>query len=92
MWDGVRWETEALELNGLNGVHMPSPDLAVVGGVAGFVGRFDPTTRAMVREAELTHLDIHAVWGDGAGRHYAVGGTFSEPHRGVALLRTAASP
>jgi hypothetical protein len=88
-FDGADWQTRAPDaLAGLNGVHLSSEDLAVIGGVRGFLGRFEPSTGEVVREAEgLTELDVHAVWGDGAGRHIAVGGTFAEPHRGVALIR-----
>jgi hypothetical protein len=90
-WDGSAWNTFGPDaLGGLNAVHMPTPDVAVVGGILGFVGRFDVATGEVIREAEpLSRVDIHAIWGDGQGKHYAVGGTFTVPHQGVALVRTA---
>lgn len=89
-FDGARWETRAPSaFAGLNGVHMERDDEAIIGGIFGFAGRYVPSSGAMVREADgLTDLDIHAVWGDGDGTHYAVGGTFAEPHRGVVLRRS----
>ena len=88
-WNGQQWQTMAPDdLAGLNGIHMPHRDLAILGGAFGFAGRLDMPSGAIVREAAgLTSLDLHAVWGDGHGRHYAVGGTFALPHRGVALVR-----
>jgi hypothetical protein len=89
-WDGSSWNTIAPPaLGGLNAVHMAEPDYAVIGGIFGMVGRFEPATGEVVTESDpLTRVDIHAMWGDGQGKHYAVGGTFLEPHEGALLVRT----
>lgn len=91
VWDGSAWDTVGPDaLGGLNAVHMPAPDHAIIGGILGFVGRFDVATREVIRESDpFSRVDIHAVWGDGQGKHYAVGGTFFTPHEGVALVREA---
>lgn len=89
VYDGEGWETTAPSgYGGLNAVFMGEPDEAVIGGIYGYVGRFDATTGELTDEVAPTGLDVHAMWGDGAGRHYAVGGTFTDPHEGVALVRT----
>jgi hypothetical protein len=91
IFDGSGWETQAPDaLGGLNAVHMVEDDLAIIGGILGFAGRFVPSTGEVVNEADgLTKLDIHAIWGDGGGTHWAVGGTFLDAnHEGVALKRT----
>ncbi len=94
VWDGSAWDTVGPDaLGGLNAVHMVSPDHAVIGGILGFVGRFEVASREVVREADpFSRVDIHAIWGDGAGKHYAVGGTFLNPHEGIALVRAAGAP
>lgn len=92
VFDGSAWTTEAPNaLGGLNAVHMAEDDTAVIGGILGFAGSFVPSTGEVVYEADgLTDLDIHAIWGDGQGTHWAVGGTFLDNnHQGVALKRTA---
>jgi hypothetical protein len=90
-WNGSSWDTIAPSaLGGLNAVHVPEPGMAVIGGIFGFVGRFESATGEVTTEADsLTRVDIHAMWGDGQGKHYAVGGTFLEPHEGALLVRTA---
>jgi hypothetical protein len=88
-WDGAAWTTLApTGLGGLNAIAMSDPDEAVVGGIYGWVGTFAPASGALTREDGLTHLDVHAMWGDGRGRVYAVGGRFVGAFTGVALLRT----
>ncbi len=89
LYDGQKWETIApTGTPGLNGVFMVSPDLCVVGGQAGYVGAFNPQTRALTREDADSNLDVHAVWGDGESTVYAVGGRFAPPFSGLALLRS----
>lgn len=89
-WDGSAWDTLAPSgVGGLNAVAMEGPELAVVGGVYGYVGAFDVASGALTPEAVSTGLDVHAMWSDGQGNTYAVGGVFAEPFDGVALLRTA---
>jgi hypothetical protein len=89
-WNGQAWTTVAPEaLGGLNAVYMSDPGKAIVGGIFGMVGRYETATASVVRESDpLTKTDVHAMWGDGAGTHVAVGGTFLEPHEGVVLWRS----
>ena len=91
VYDGAAWETFAPSgYGGLNAVYMAEPNVAVVGGIYGYVGRFDLDLGELIDEVAPTGLDIHAIWGDGAGRHYAVGGVFMSPwDEGVALVRYA---
>jgi hypothetical protein len=90
-YNGSGWDTVSPDaLGGLNAVHMVEPGVAIVGGIFGFVGRFETATGQVIAEADsLTRVDVHAMWGDGQGKHYAVGGSFLEPHEGAALVRTA---
>lgn len=91
-FDGSSWTTVApTALGGLNGVHMATPGTAIIGGILGMVGSFDTESASVTREGPdppLTRTDVHAVWGDGQGTHYAVGGTFLDPHEGAVLVRT----
>lgn len=88
-YDGTSWTTEAPSgVGGLNAVFMGAEDEAVVGGIYGYTATFDPGTGELAGDPVVTDYDIHAIWGDGAGRHYAVGGHFFEPYTGVALVRT----
>ena len=89
-WDGERWTTrQESGLGGLNGVHMLDPAEAIIGGVEGFVGRYDVESEEIIAETQdVTTYDIHAVWGDGAGKHYAVAGDFLPPYEGAALVRS----
>lgn len=88
-WDGSSWSTVAPSgVGGLNAVSMVDPAFAVVGGIYGFVGTADPETGALSQEALLSSgHDVHSIWGDGAGRYYAVGGHFAEPWTGIAYVR-----
>ena len=89
VFDGSAWRTSSPpQIGGLNAVYMAEPDEAIVGGVFGYVGAFAPSSGALQDESQdVTRLDVHAIWGDGAGRHYAVGGFFLEPFDGFALIR-----
>lgn len=90
-WDGSAWDTvQPYSVGGLNAVTMDGGDLALVGGVNGFVGTLDPMTGEVEREESLPGGDVHALWSDGAGRIYAVGGRFSEPMAGLAWVREGA--
>jgi hypothetical protein len=83
------WTTVAPSgVGGINGVFMASENEALVVGVNGWAGTYNPSTGALSQEDSTTSFDLHAVWEDGQGRAYAVGGTFVTPHRGVALVRT----
>jgi hypothetical protein len=71
---------------GLAGVHVDDTGV-YVGGLLGTVGLFDRETGEVIQEDTLP-LDVHAMWGDGAGTIYAVGGVFAEPFMGIAYTRT----
>lgn len=88
-YDGTSWTTElASGVGGLSGTFMNVADESIVGGINGFVGAYNPMTGGLTAESSGTSISIHAIWGDGAGRNYAVGGTFSRAPQGVALVRT----
>lgn len=87
-YDGAAWTTSAPSgIGGLNAVFMTDEGTTHIGGVSGFAGTLDSTTGEVELEDTGTFVAIHAAWGDGLGRVYAVGGTFAAPHRGVALVR-----
>ncbi|MCH8149729.1 MAG: hypothetical protein IH987_17370, partial [Planctomycetes bacterium] len=93
VYDGENWTTSKIAgVPGLNSVCMDEPDEAVVGGVEGYVGSFDPFTNTLTAESSNTNLTVHGGWADGAGRYYAVGGRFVAPFVGVALVRTFGDP
>lgn len=86
-FDGSSWSTVApTATGGLNAVFMDDPSSAVVGGVVGTVGRYAPGAEDITLDEADTRWDVHAIWGDGAGTYYAVGGNFLAPYRGVALV------
>lgn len=87
-YDGSQWNSLSVSpLAGLNGVFMNSPDEAVVVGLLGTAAALNVETEAISIEDTPTALTLHAVWGDGSGTYYAVGGRSSEiPHLGVALV------
>jgi len=88
-FDGTQWTTlRPFGRPGMNGCFIDDPEFAVIGGATGWVGRYTPSADTPVEEDSPALDDIHAVWGDGAGRYYAVGGQFRAPFRGVALVRT----
>lgn len=87
-YDGTSWTTTAPSgYGGINGVSMIDPDEAVMVGVGGLTATYTPSTGAFVPDDPLVQTDLHAVWGDGAGVFYAVGGSFREPWTGAALRR-----
>ena len=87
-FDGQSWTTVAPSASGgINAVFMTAPDQAVIGGVFGFGGTFDVATAEVTSEDTTAALDIHAIWGDGAGKFYAVGGNFRSPFQGITLVR-----
>lgn len=86
-YDGTTWTTIAPSgIGGLNAVFVEG-DTVVVGGVEGFVGLFDDATGDLVPEDSGTRFEVHAIWGDGTDRYWAVGGNFRAPYRGVAIVR-----
>ncbi len=93
VYDGQSWTTQKLgAVPGLNAVYMVDPDQAIVGGQNGYVASYDPLTDTLTAETAATTQTLHAAWGDGQNRFYAVGGSFSEPYHGLALLRTLGAP
>lgn len=90
-YDGANWTTVSpAGVPGLNAVFMVEPALAVVGGMNGYVGAFDPATQTLTAEqADTTHT-VHAIWSDGSDRYLGVGGRFAPPYVGLALIRTPA--
>jgi len=88
-YDGQSWTTQGLgPAPGLNAVFMVDADEAIIGGLNGYVGSYDPLTDVLMDENAPTNQAVHGIWGDGQGRFYAVGGRFSEPFSGLALVRT----
>ena len=67
---------------------MTDPNTAIIGGINGYVARFDVPTQTLTAEAAPTFIDIHALWNDGAGKTYGVAGRFLAPFGGAALVRT----
>lgn len=88
VYDGTGFTTTKPEgVFGLNAVFMEDDDTAHIGGIPGFVGAFDVPSGEVTDEGTSAEA-IHAMWGDGAGRVYAVGGRFAPAGSGVALVRT----
>lgn len=88
-WDGTDWTTSPpLSVPGINAVHVDNSGRAYLGGVYGWVGTYEPGAASPTEEPSVTTDDVHALWGDGEGRVYGVGGRFAEPFRGVAVVRT----
>jgi hypothetical protein len=70
---------------GLAGVAVDG-DAVYVGGLGGVVGQFDRATGQVTTEGFVSE-DVHAMWGDGGGTIYAVGGFPGEPFTGIAYAR-----
>lgn len=88
-FDGAAWTTTTPSgVPGLSAVSMGSADEAVMGGIRGWVGSFDPATGAATAEDPASTIDVHAIWFDGADTYYGVGGKFYTPYAGSALIRT----
>lgn len=88
VYDGAVFDTQLFSgVPGLNAVFSVSDTEVIVGGQNGYAAVFDPSTEELTEEDSGTSTAIHATWGDGAGRVYAVGGRFSPPHAGIALVR-----
>jgi hypothetical protein len=93
VYDGQAWSKVPLsDVPGLSTVHMPSDDLALVGGDGAFVGVLNMQTREFFAEETGADLLLHSIWSDGTGRIYATGGQFRDPFIGLALMRTADDP
>jgi len=90
-WDGTSWTTsrpDAQLVRPLSAVWVQPDGVAYVGGLYGFTASLTPDG-TFTPDAPATDIGLHAMWGDGAGHVWAVGGTFLEPHRGVILRREA---
>lgn len=88
-YDGATWHTIApFGYGGINGVYMSRPGEALVAGVFGLAGTYNLETDEIIEEDTQTRFDLHAIWSDGEGRAYAVGGNFLAPYAGVARVRS----
>lgn len=88
-YDGSTWTTVAPSgMGGLNAVYMTDPAEAVIGGIYGYTGTYLVESSEIVDDSPITEIDVHAIWGDGAGTFYGVGGLFFEPYTGMAIKRT----
>lgn len=89
-WDGTSWTTyKPSGVGGLNAVAVSPAGEVTVAGIYGYAGTWGVADHALTDEPVLTDLDLHAMWNDGAGTTYAVGGRFTDPYEGVALVRHA---
>lgn len=88
-FDGTDWTTIAPSaVPGLNAIAMVSPEEAVIGGINGWTGRFDPDSGEILGENIVDEIaDVHAAWFDGVDTTWAAAGRFTEPFRGSALVR-----
>ncbi len=87
-YDGQSWQTDLLSgISGLNAVFMVEPDVALIGGTNGYLGRYNPMTQELEDELSFTNRCIHGIWTGSDGVSYAVGGRFSPPLAGTALVR-----
>jgi hypothetical protein len=77
--NGTSWERQTIDLTGsVNGVVAPSSDHAAIVGFGGLKQRF--VDGAWVDDfLSEPHGDLHAVWSDGKGTYWAVGGNFVTP-------------
>ncbi len=88
VYDGTSWNTtKPAGVPGLNAVFMAEPGLAVVGGTNGYCGAFNPETLELTAESAPTNQTVHALWASSAARFFGVGGRFSAPYTGLALVR-----
>lgn len=86
-FDGTAWTTEMPDaMTGLNAVYVENGS-AYIGGIYGFTGTLDLASGAIVKDPLVTTDDVHAIWADGAGQAWAVGGLFTTPYRGFVLRR-----
>ncbi|MCA9572201.1 MAG: hypothetical protein KC656_30385, partial [Myxococcales bacterium] len=86
--DGDAWTTTTPPgMPGLNAVTVDSRGAVVVGGASGFVGHVEEGELVREDAPEPTSHDIHALWSDGAGTTWAVGGRFYDPYEGTAWRR-----
>jgi photosystem II stability/assembly factor-like uncharacterized protein len=87
-FDGSTWDTVAPSaLGGLNAVFAWPDGSVFAGGTSGVAGVLDRATGKVTKDTTGTHIDVHAMWGDGKGHLYAVGGNFISPFQGIALVR-----
>ncbi len=88
-YDGVEWvRAPPSRIPGLNGVWTRRGDLVHAVGVGGTVLRVDPRTLTVLEEVPVpTDLELHAVFGDAAGRMFIFGANFVFPEAGVVLTR-----
>ncbi len=88
VYDGTSWNTiKPTGVPGLNAVFMAEAGEAIVGGTNGYVGSFDPDALALTAESAPTNQTVHALWAASPARFFGVGGRFSAPYTGLALVR-----
>jgi len=85
-YNGSTFDTTRPSAGGTNAVFVDG-ERTHVGGIPGFVGLYEPETDTVTIEMR-TETAPHAMWGDGSGLVYAVGGDFAPPYRGLALVRS----
>jgi hypothetical protein len=86
--EGNAWTTFTPPgMPGLNAVSVDHEGTFVVGGASGFVGRLHDGELVREEAPELTSHDVHAMWSDGEGTTWAVGGRFYDPYEGTAWER-----
>jgi hypothetical protein len=91
-YDGSTWETTSPSgTGGLNAVYTVDGQHYVIGGIYGYTATLDIESGEVTEDAVVTDIDIHAIWGDGAGKFYGVGGHFFAPYTGMAIVRTEAN-
>lgn len=89
VWDGSTWtSTSVAPIPGLNGVFMENSSEAIFAGLLGTGGSFNVNSNTPTEEKTQVVQTLHAVWGDGQGLTYVVGGSSTAtPYRGLVLIR-----
>lgn len=86
--DGDAWTTTTpVGMPGLSAISIDSGGTVLVGGTAGFVGHLEAGEIVREEPPVGTSHDIHAMWSDGEGTTFGVGGRFYEPYEGTAWTR-----
>jgi hypothetical protein len=93
IYDGTSWDTfEPHNVVGLSTVFTGADGTTIVGGPNGYVATLDTATRVLAPEASGASDNVRGIWGDvDADSYLIVGGSFSVPFTGVAVLRTFGS-
>jgi hypothetical protein len=89
-WDGSKWISRSVApIPGLNGIFMENSNEVTFAGLLGTAGSFIAgSSNQPFEEDTQVAQTLHAVWGDGQGLTYVVGGNTTEtPYRGIVLIR-----